>query len=438
MTSKKEFTIPYGKEKIEFKLSKDIEINKIKTQSLTTVENYKEKIRKKLKNPTGTEPLNKIVAKKDDVAIVVSDITRLAYRTHDFLPVLVNELNQYGIKDENIDIVVATGTHQPQTTEEDRKVVGKELHNRLNIHNHDSESENLIDLGTTSRGTEVKINPIVHRADKVILTGGIVYHTLAGFGGGRKSIAPGVISEKAIQQNHGIVLQENGEINPKVRSGKLKNNPVSEDMFEISEIIDPDLILNVIVDGKKEFVDIVAGDLRKSHLKGCRTVQEAFGVPIENKSDLVIASCGGHPKDIQLYQSVKGLFNAAHAVKENGTIILVTKCSQGIGPNKFTKWFNNENPKELAKELNKNFTISGFVALRTAKINQKSPIILLSDLPNKKVRKMGMKPVKNMKQAISKAKKINNQIKTVNLMPNSKLTFPITNEQQKIELEELK
>lgn len=438
MTDKNQFTIPYGKQKIEFNLPQEMDINKIQTKSLSTVENYKEKIRKKLRNPTGTDPLNKIIDKKEDVAIVVSDITRLSYRTYDFLPVLVNELNQYGIKDQDIDIVVATGTHKPQTTEEHKNIVGKEINNRLSIHSHDSNSDKLIDLGTTSRGTEVKVNTIVHNADKVILTGGIVYHTLAGFGGGRKSIAPGVISEKAIQQNHGIVLQKNGEINPKVRSGKLKNNPVSEDMFEISEIIDPDLILNVIVDGEKEFVDIVAGDLREAYLEGCRTVQEAFGVPLDNRSDLVIASCGGHPKDIQLYQSVKGLFNAAHAVKENGTIILVTKCSQGIGPDKFTKWFNNENPKELSKELNNNFTISGFVALRTAKINQKSSIILLSNLPDKEVQKMGMKPASNMKQAINTAKKINNQIKSVNLMPNSKLTFPIANKEQKLELEELK
>ncbi len=432
MTSNNDYSISYGKQKIKFDISQDKNVRKIETNSISVIEDFEAKIIEKLRSPKGTDPLEEIVSQEDNIAIVVSDITRLSYRTYDFLPVLIKELNRIGVKDSNVDIVIATGTHRPSTEEERVKILGADLNDRLDVHDHDSNSNNLVDLGETDRGTEIKVNPIVHEADKVILTGGIVYHTLAGFGGGRKSIAPGVISEKGIQQNHGLVLDENAEIDPRVGSGKLKNNPVSEDMFEIAEFVGADFILNVIVNGEKEFVDIVAGDLNEAYLDGCKKVEESFGISLENRSDLVIASCGGYPKDIQLYQSVKGLFNAAHAVKDDGVIILATECSQGIGPDKFRKWFENEDPKELAEELSKDFTISGFVALRTAKINHETPVILLSDLPDDEVRKLGMKPVKDMEEALRVSEKLKDNIDSVNLMPSSKLTFPIVSDDQKI------
>ena len=83
-----------------------------------------------------SKPLAEIVKPGEKIAIVVSDETRLCY-TDQFLPVIVQELNDKGIPDSDIDIVIATGTHRAQTPEEDILVLGEAMVKRFRVHQHD-------------------------------------------------------------------------------------------------------------------------------------------------------------------------------------------------------------------------------------------------------------------------------------------------------------
>lgn len=151
-----------------------------------------------MREPINSKPLQQCVNKGEKVAIVVSDITRLVH-TDQILIHIVNELNLAGIPDEDISIVVAQGTHRPQTHEEDVIVCGQEVVDRIKIYQHSSKESVCVHVGDTPRGVPVWIDKHVTDADKVILTGGITVHLLAGYGGGRKSILPGVASEETIQ-----------------------------------------------------------------------------------------------------------------------------------------------------------------------------------------------------------------------------------------------
>ena len=140
-------------------------------------------------------------------------------------------------------------------------------------------------------------------------------------------------------------------------------------MKEVAQMINPDFLVNVIVDEHKQFIGIVAGAWHEAFVAGTKIVEEAFGVPVKQKADLVIASSGGFPKDIQLYQSVKALDNADYATVEGGNIILVSECSDGPGPDSFLQWFKHKTYAEMNQALLKNFTMPGFVALRTAEVS---------------------------------------------------------------------
>ncbi|MDF2930013.1 MAG: hypothetical protein K0Q75_2251, partial [Anaerospora sp.] len=150
-------------------------------------------VREALANPIGTLPLNQTVQSGDKVVIVASDITRAWIRHDLFLPVLLDELNSAGIPDSDISLVVALGAHRYHTEAENSAVYGSEVVNRIRIlQSCAMTTEDFVYLGTTSRGVRCELNKHVVNADKVILTGGIVYHLMAGFGGGRKAIMPGV------------------------------------------------------------------------------------------------------------------------------------------------------------------------------------------------------------------------------------------------------
>jgi len=413
----------YGKREEEFQLSKNCKVNFINAKPTKAIEDYKNEIIDELKNPINSPSFYDIFTQGEKVAIVVSDYTRASYKFYQFIPVLLDQLNSIGIADQDITIIMSTGDHREQTREQHLLVVGEEVLNRVKIYDHDCMAEDLVDLGISSRGTRVLMNKMVCEADKVIITGGIAYHLLAGFGGGRKSIAPGVSGYQTIQENHGLALKlKEGE---SLGCGCLEENPVSQDMTEITEMVKPDFLLNVVVNEKKEFIGIVAGHWQDAFIQGTKIVEESFGIPIQEKGDVVIASSGGFPKDVQLYQSIKALDNAAYAVKEEGSIILVSECSDGPGPDSYLVWFEEENYEAMQEALYKNFTMPGFVALRTAEIIKNNSVYLVSSLDKKLVEKVGMKPVNSVQEALTLIAE-GEVIKNVQVMPYGSLTFPIS------------
>ncbi|AFM40016.1 hypothetical protein Desaci_0971 [Desulfosporosinus acidiphilus SJ4] len=423
--------LAFGKEMLKFELPSEVKIQQIEAKKSQPITNIEESIRHVLAHPLGTAPLREVVNSGDKVVIIVSDITRLWVRTDVFLPVLLDVLNEAGIPDQDISIVTATGDHRLQSDEEHRTICGAMVLARVPIYDHECQAQDLVDLGLSSRGTPIKVNRRVWEADKVILTGGIAYHLLAGFGGGRKSIAPGVCGYEMIQKNHALALAAAGTsgLHPNIKTGIMEGNPVSEDMLEIARKVGVDFILNVVVNEQKEFVYLAAGDLYEAHLAGCRVVEDIFGIEIAAKADVVFVSCGGYPKDIQLYQAIKALDNASYAVKEGGVIVLLSECSDGIGSHPFEEFFKYGDVEEMSAKLHQDFIMPGFVSLRTASICRKTPVILISSLQEDVVRGMGMHPASLPETAWQMAAELlGRKPELVYVMPYGGSTFPIIRE----------
>lgn len=420
--------LAYGKNKLYFELPSEVKVQEIEAKTSQPIMNIEETIRQAVSHPLGTPPLIELVRPGDKVVIIVSDITRLWIRTDVLLPVLLDILNEAGVPDQDISIVTATGDHRLQTVKEHTAICGAKVLSRVSIYDHECQASDLVDLGLSSRGTPIKVNRRVWEADKVILTGGIAYHLLAGFGGGRKSIAPGVCGYEMIQKNHSLALKgaDPTGLHPNIKTGKMEGNPVSEDMLEIARKVGVDFILNVVVNEKKEFVHLAAGDLQEAHLAGCRVVEEIFGIEIKEVADLAFVSCGGYPKDIQLYQAIKALDNATYAVREGGVIVLISECSDGIGSRPFEEFFEYGDVEGMSAKLHQDFTMPGFVSLRTASICRKTPVILISALPEEVVRRMKMIPAPSLEKAWQLASQIlGRQPESIYLMPHGGNTFPI-------------
>lgn len=420
--------LPYGKDKLAFELAPSQRVMEIKAKASQGIADVGQALRRALEHPIGTAPLAEVVQPGEKVVIIVSDITRLWVQTDMILPVLLDVLNSAGVPDQDITIMIAGGDHRPHTREEMIAIGGEGVLQRVRIIDHDCKAEDLVDLGFSSQGTRIKVNRRVWEADRVILTGGITHHLLAGFGGGRKSIAPGVCGYETIQQNHRLAFKDGGlsGINPNVKAGNMKENPVAADMMEIARTVGADFMINVVVNEKKEFVYIAAGELEQAHLGGCQAAAEIFEIEIQEQADLVIVSSGGYPKDIQLYQAMKALDNAAGAVREGGVIILISECSDGIGSRPFQEFFKHGNLEEMNAKLHADFTMPGFVSLRTASICRRSPVILISSVADKDVKAMKMIPAHSPEEAMALAAKILGcEPEFVYVMPHGGSTVPI-------------
>lgn len=424
------FDFGYGDSKVSVALPQKNIVNVIEGRPATAIIDVPTAVRDALRHPIGSPPLKAIVKQGDKVAIIVSDITRAWVKFDQFLPVLIEELNETGIPDQDIFIMIALGAHRAHTPEENMIVCGKSVCHRIAVYQHDAhDKDNLVYRGTTKRGVDTYINRRVAEADKVILTGGIVYHLMAGFGGGRKAIMPGVSGFSSIQGNHLNCMNKavGKGLNPHCISGKLSGNEMHEDMTEMAELAKPDFLLNAVFTPEGEFAQFVAGHWYKAWEQGCKIVEEIYGIPITAQTDLVIASAGGFPKDINLYQSSKTIDNAYMAVKPGGAIICFLECRDIYEPPEFSDWFKYETMLDFEMAIRNNFTIPGFIAYKCADIARKGPLIIVTGPENMDfIRSTGMIPAANAAEALVIANKaIGKKDYTITVMPYAANTVPL-------------
>ncbi|MBP2625372.1 MAG: hypothetical protein H6Q68_83 [Firmicutes bacterium] len=428
----KEFSFGFGSGEVNVSLPEEQVINVVEGKQVEAITNIEAALKEVLNSPIGTLPLKEIVNKGDKVAIVASDVTRMWIRHDLFLPTLLNELNAGGIPDKDISLVVALGAHRHHTHDENVAVYGQEVVDRIAIvQSHAPIEEDFVCIGKTSRGVDAYFNKHVVNADKVILTGGIVYHLMAGFGGGRKSVMPGISGYASIQGNHSFCLHDQvGEgINSNCASGKLEGNNMHEDMTDMAKLLSPAFILNAVFTPEGKFAKFVAGHWYDAWREGCKYVDEIFGVAITAKADLVIASAGGFPKDINLYQGSKTIDNAFAAVKDDGVIILLLECRDIMEPPDFSGWFNYESLYDREVALRKGFTVPGFIALKCGLMAKKVPHIVVT-LPENKafMEKAGMIAVTTLAEAMELAEeKLARKDYTITVMAHAANTVPLLN-----------
>ena len=430
--TQRSFSLKYGKSALSLNIPEQQVLCEVVGKEYPPVKNLAAEVKKALLQPIDSPPLREIVRPGQTVAITVSDITRAWQRMDLILPILVDELNEAGIPDEKITILIVVGGHRLNTEQEFELLCGKEIYRRVRVLNHDAWDEsNMVYLGKTSRGTEVAVNRIVAEADRVIMTGGIVYHYMVGFGGGRKSIIPGCSSIQTIRQNHLWALGPNpGDgSNPASMSGRTVGNDCHEDMMEVAAFVKPDFIVNTVPTTDGEVAGIFAGDWISAWLAGTALVESVYGVRIPGKADIVVTTAGGFPKDINLYQTGKTMDNACYAVKKGGVVILLSECPDIYEPAEFSDWFNYDGKASMDEALRSNFTIPGWVALKEIECSEIATFVMITRPENfELVRKVKMLPAASMEEALTIAyAKCPEKNPQFIIMPQGANTVPLWN-----------
>lgn len=426
----KEFTLKYGKKTVSFEIQEGMLLYELLGRNQPAYEDLRDAYRFALDHAIDAPPLKEILKPTDRVAIIVSDITRAWQHNADTLPVLLDYLNQAGLADDQVTIIIGVGAHRQNTDEEFIELCSAQVCRRVRVVNHDAwDSDNMVYLGKTSRETNVRVNRIVTEAQKVILTGGVIYHYMAGFGGGRKSILPGVASLETIQQNHllGLTDKVGHGSNPLAASAATQGNPLHEDMMEIAAMVNPDFLINVVPNLDGEIAGIFSGSWITAWQEACRMVERMYGVEIESQADIVIASAGGYPKDINLYQSQKAIDNATRAMKPGGVAIIVAECPLISDPPEFFEWFRYKDAVALEKAARQNFLISGWLALKQMEYKRLGTIILLTEEQNVELaRKAHVEPITTMDEALKLAfQKCGTDHPKITVMPQGASTLPI-------------
>jgi|WetSurMetagenome_2_1015567.scaffolds.fasta_scaffold00020_56 lactate racemase len=415
----KEFVMAYGKGEIRFNLDPSLVSAEPKLNKVPVIDNPVSSIRDAIRNPIDSKPLREIVKAGQTVTFLVNDNTRVA-NSHIFMPVLMDELNAVGVRDEDMRILFALGSHRALAREEMVELVGAGVAARLKMHNFDCKDESqFVYFGETSRGTKVWFHKLVAEADHIICTGSIVHHFFSGFGGGRKALFPGAAAYETIRHNHSLMLDPNSGL------GKLHGNPVYEDQIEGAEMLRPSFLLNVVLNEKEEFVGVFAGDYITAHLEACKFVETVYSPVLDKVADIVIASAGGYPKDINLYQLQKTMDNAWLAVREGGVVIILGECREGSGSAMAEQAMRECGDSDrMAEKLRANFQLGAHKSYAITRLMKKARYILVSSMPEELARLFLFTPAKNMDEALALAYETVGLSPSITLMSKGSLTVP--------------
>ncbi len=358
-----EIEFPYGKNEIVVDVPEKNLLHLVRARE-KRVDDEEEILIKAMENPINSKKLEKF---KGRIAVVVDDKTR-PFPSKKVLPHVLERLHG------EVKIIIATGTHTPVNDREAEELLGKEVVSQYEWASH-SQDIKFVDYGVTSFGTPLFFNPDYANADSRIILGDVEYHYFAGYGGGRKSVLPGVAAGITIETNHKRMFHE------KARFGILDGNPVHEDMEEAANMVGVDFCMNVVMNSKHEIVGAFAGDHRSVLRKGAKMVDEMYKVRVAQKADAAIIAADGFPHDINLYQAMKAIQTVIDVVKEDGTMVLIAQCREGHGSEKFYNEMEKyNNSEEIMKDLLEKFIMGKHKVYYMLKAAEKARLYAVTEM----------------------------------------------------------
>jgi nickel-dependent lactate racemase len=381
-----------------------------------------------LDHPIDSLPLEEMLKPGSRVAIVVDDVTRPT-PVRALLPHLLTRIHQRGVPETNVDIVIGVGTHRPLNQQEIEERCGKEVVKAHRIQNHNARSGNLIKMGEVPGYGSVSMNATVIQADVKITLGSILPHVHNGFGGGPKSVMPGICDFETVRQHHLKNVVDYRSI-----LGNITDNPFYRDCCQIARLASVDFSVNCLFDSLGEVFEVLAGNLFAVHDLGIKKTREALGVPISGMSDLTIVSSFPYDEGPQI---VKPVLPAAMITQPGGTIFLLAEISAPL-PEFFLESFSKisdcrgEGAEGRIREklrcvepIIEGPMDSNMALILIFFISKRYRVVLVADeVLREAALRMGFDYAPDLPSAIERTKKQEGRL-TVNLIPAGGYIFPL-------------
>ena len=291
-----------------------------------------EAVTEALASPVGSRPLAELAKEAHSVCILICDITRPVPNGL-ILPPLIETLLAAGIAADHITVLVATGLHHPNVGPQLRELVGSDwVLATVRVVNHEAEEDAAhVEIGTTTRGTLVRLDRRLVEADLKIATGLVEPHFMAGYSGGRKVIAPGVAHATTIRTFHNTRFMEDGG----ARNCNLDNNPLNEEQHEILGMLGTAYSVNTCLDPERQLAFVNFGEIAASHREAVAFIRRYAEVAMPRWYRCVIASAAGYPLDQSYYQTVKGMVAPLGLLEKGGSLLIAAECAAGLGSEGF-------------------------------------------------------------------------------------------------------
>jgi nickel-dependent lactate racemase len=414
-----EISVPYGRSFLSASVPKRIGVDFIEPPEVPAAANPPEVVRAALENLLGNLNWADFAGARS-VAVAINDKTRPVPHRY-LLPPLLERLASIGIPDSAITFFVAVGTHPPMTPEEFPSILPDEILKRYRVISHNGGDDDLlVYLGETSRGTPVWSNRAYFESDFKIVVGNIEPHQFVGFSGGVKSAAIGLAGVKTINRNHTLMAH------PMSKLGEYETNPARLDVEEIGDALNIQLALNAILNQGRQIVHVLAGKPRAVMQAGVPLSRRICQVSLPTDYGVTIASPGGYPKDINLYQAQKGLAHAVLVTRPGGTVILAAACPEGTGSPHYEAWMQGKTSyAEVVAQFNaEGFRIGPHKAYQIARDASRVRLLFCSEMDESLSRALLLNPVGDLQSALDLALADLTPGERIGVLPHASSTIP--------------
>jgi lactate racemase len=397
-----QFSFPFGDAALPLTLPDGLRLTTARPLPMEPLLSARQALRDALEKPVGAPPLAIAARNKSNCLIVTTDHTRQnAYKL--WLPELLDQLNKVGLPDSAISIFVASAMRGPMNQEEKLAYFGAEVLRRVRTHDHDANTSTLYKAGRTDYGTVLEVNETVYKAEMLVLTGGIRYHSFAGYSGGREGILPGSCGMATIESNFSRAMDEKtGRLLSSVGPGKLQANPFSEDMNEACILVKPTYYFDVVTTSSGELAWVGAGDYGYVPRLGAKFYDAHNCTALDSPADIAIVGAGGGRGASTLYRAHKVLRQIEPALSPDASIVWVASCHEGEGPPMLEEW-RGLALDEVRYKVLRNATLIGLAALVIKEATSAHRIHLVSSLPDEVATAWGFIPHQTVDKAMFNA-----------------------------------
>lgn len=315
-----------------------------------------------------------------------------------------------------VQYIITTGSHTPQVKGNWRiRDFIKEIASRCSlnyqvlIHNCEDRAKS---VGTTSRGTEVKVDEKALEADLFFVTANMKTHYFAGYCNAVKNFLPGICAFQTIEDNHRLALEEEATFgrHPWHPDLNRRSNSVAEDMIEAMRlVIQGRPIYTLATIGGKEIHWAAFGKIEPVTRAGFAVVDKMSSFRVK-PAKYVVVSPGGFPNDETLYTAQRGLDLIKNAILDGGEVLLIAACNggeQGLAPSEKAKEFFYDSlaaevpKKELLSQIKKEYRLFKQKAYKMAEIiSRTDKIWLYSELDEEIVKRAHLYPTRNPQKVI--------------------------------------
>jgi len=316
------------------------------------VEPY-EATREALRNPLGMSPVKEFAKPGKKAIILCPD--RVKGGVHKYahrkvcIPLIIQELEQGGIKKKDITLMICGGLHRKNTKEELDWYLGENIVNYFwpdRLTWHDSEDrDNLVNYSYDELGDVVEVGKSVVESDIAISIGHVLGNPYGGYSGGYKMIATGMTSWRSIASHHNPSVMHAPEFIPVNHAksgmrkrfdaiGKAIEKGMGKKFFFVDAVLGTDNQVLGVYCGDGERVQEESWKLADKRTNVYLDIQDKFDILVFGEPRVFHYGPGHGTNPILMLQAIGAQLARNYDIfRENGVIITASLCNG---------WFNDE------------------------------------------------------------------------------------------------